>query len=447
MREVVHLQVGQCGNQIGSKFWETISAEHGMGASGEHDGVTMEGLERADVYWSEAGGSRYVPRAIVVDLEPGTIDAIKGGPMGDCFRPDNFVFGRNGAGNNWATGHYTEGAELVDQVMDVVNKEVEACDCLQGFQLCHSLGGGTGSGFGTLLLSKLKEEYPERILMSFSIYPSPVVSDTVVEPYNAMLSMHQLIESTDESFCIDNQALYSICNNTLKIKTPTYSDLNQLVCHTMAGITTCLRFPGQLNADLRKLAVNMVPFPRLHFFIPGFAPLTSFASKNFRSSSVQDIIAQMFHEKNMMVACNPHHGKYLTVACMLRGKMSMKEVDQEMQQLQCKNNSQFIEWIPDNIKTAVCNVPPRGLDISGTFIGNNTTIKEIFNRTIEQFDMMFKRQAYLHWYTGEGMDTQEFTEAKHNVLDLCTEYMTYENYVYGESDSEGEEYAEDEEYS
>ena len=59
-----------------------------------------------------------------------------------------------------------------------------------------------GSGFGTLLLSKLKEEYPERILMSFSIYPSPVVSDTVVEPYNAMLSMHQLIESTDESFCI-----------------------------------------------------------------------------------------------------------------------------------------------------------------------------------------------------------------------------------------------------
>ncbi|KAH9640350.1 hypothetical protein HF086_001702 [Spodoptera exigua] len=66
-------------------------------------------------------------------------------------------------GNNWAKGHYTEGAELVESVMDVVRKEAEPCDCLQGFQLTHSLGGGTGSGLGTLLLSKLREEYPDRI--------------------------------------------------------------------------------------------------------------------------------------------------------------------------------------------------------------------------------------------------------------------------------------------
>ena len=73
------------------------------------------------------------------------------------FRPDNFVFGQSGAGNNWAKGHYTEGAELVDSVLDVVRKEAESCDCLQGFQLTHSLGGGTGSGMGTLLISKIRE--------------------------------------------------------------------------------------------------------------------------------------------------------------------------------------------------------------------------------------------------------------------------------------------------
>lgn len=101
------------------------------------------------------------------------------------------------------------------------------------------------------------------------------VSDTVVEPYNATLSVHQLVENTDETFCIDNEALYDICFRTLKLTTPTYGDLNHLVSVTMSGVTTCLRFPGQLNADLRKLAVNMVPFPRLHFFMPGFAPLTS----------------------------------------------------------------------------------------------------------------------------------------------------------------------------
>src|SRR3954453_7884233 len=97
------------------------------------------------------------------------------------------------AGNNWAKGHYTEGAELIDSVLDVVRKESESCDCLQGFQITHSLGGGTGSGMGTLLISKIREEYPDRMMCTFSVFPSPKVSDTVVEPYNATLSVHQLV--------------------------------------------------------------------------------------------------------------------------------------------------------------------------------------------------------------------------------------------------------------
>lgn len=94
------------------------------------------------------------------------MDSIRSGPLGQMFRPDNFVFGQNGAGeiairkiksmtlagrdsnsrkcffvgNNWAKGHYTEGAELVDVVLDVVRREAECCDSLQGFQVTQSLG-------------------------------------------------------------------------------------------------------------------------------------------------------------------------------------------------------------------------------------------------------------------------------------------------------------------
>ena len=64
---------------------------------------------------------------------------------------------------------------------------------------------------GTLLISKIREEYPDRIMNTFSVVPSPKVSDTVVEPYNATLSVHQLVENTDETYCIDNEALYDIC--------------------------------------------------------------------------------------------------------------------------------------------------------------------------------------------------------------------------------------------
>ena len=111
------------------------------------------------------------------------MDAICAGPYSQTSHPDNFVFGQYGAGNNWAKGHYMEGAEMVDSVLDVVRKESESCDCLQGFQLTHSLGGGTGSGMGTLLISKIREEYPDRIMNSFSVSPSPKVSASNICQY------------------------------------------------------------------------------------------------------------------------------------------------------------------------------------------------------------------------------------------------------------------------
>ncbi|EPZ36286.1 hypothetical protein ROZALSC1DRAFT_27880 [Rozella allomycis CSF55] len=399
----------QCGNQIGAKFWEVISDEHGIDPTGTYHGDSDLQLERINVYFNEATGGKYVPRAVLVDLEPGTMDSVRAGPFGQLFRPDNFVFGQSGAGNNWAKGHYTEGAELVDSVLDVVRKEAESCDCLQGFQITHSLGGGTGAGMGTLLISKIREEYPDRMMCTFSVVPSPKVSDTVI-----LLTLMKT-------------ALYDICFRTLKLTTPTYGDLNHLVSAVMSGITTCLRFPGQLNSDLRKLAVNMVPFPRLHFFMVGFAPLTSRGSQQYRALTVPELTQQMFDAKNMMAASDPRHGRYLTVAAMFRGRMSMKEVDEQMLNVQNKNSSYFVEWIPNNVKTAVCDIPPKGLKMSVTFVGNSTAIQELFKRISDQFTAMFRRKAFLHWYTGEGMDEMEFTEAESNMNDLVSEYQQYQD--------------------
>merc|ERR1712028_31715 len=393
-----HIQGGQCGNQIGARFWEVISDEHGVDPTGTYHGDSDLQLERINVYYNEATGGRYVPRAILMDLEPGTMDSVRAGPFGQLFRPDNFVFGQTGAGNNWAKGHYTESAELIDSVLDVVRKEAEGCDCLQGFQITHSLGGGTGSGMGTPLISKIREEYPDRIMETFSVCPSPKVSDTVVEPYNATLSVHQLVENSDEVMVCDNEALYDICFRTLKLTTPTYG-------------------------DLRKMAVNLVPFPRLHFFMIGFAPLTSRGSQQYRALTVPELTQQGFDAKNMMCAADPRHGRYLTCSALFRGRMSTKEVDEQMLNVQNKNSSYFVEWIPNNIKSSVCDIPPKGLKMAAVFLGNSTAIQELWKRVSEQFTGMFRRKAFLHWYTGEGMDEMEFTEAESNMNDLVSEYQ------------------------
>ncbi|XP_044519800.1 tubulin beta-1 chain isoform X8 [Gracilinanus agilis] len=225
MREIVHIQIGQCGNQIGSKFWEVIGDEHGIDATGSYHGDSALQLERINVYFNEAYAKKYVPRAVLVDLEPGTMDSIRSSKLGTLFQPDSFVHGNSGAGNNWAKGHYTEGAELIENVMDVVRNEID-----------------------------------EQLLM-----------------------------------------------------------------------------------------------------------------------------------------------------------------------IQTRNSSYFVEWIPNNVKVAVCDIPPRGLNMAATFIGNNTAIQELFIRVSEQFSAMFKRKAFVHWYTGEGMDISEFGEAEGNIHDLVSEYQQYQD--------------------
>jgi len=406
-----------------------VIAEHNIDGSGYYTGESAEvDLDKVSVYMRSAG-ERYVPRACLIDLEPCTVVVIKASPVCTLFKPDNFVFGASGAGNNWAKGHYTEGAELIEEALDVVRKEVENCDCPQGFQICHSLGGGNGSGMGTLVLLKLRDAYPDRILTTFSVYPSPKVSDTVIEPYNAVLSSHQLLENSDETFIIDNEALYNIALNILKMDAPNYANLNYLVSCVMAGVTASLRFPGKLNGDLRKLGVNLVPFPRLHFFLIAQAPLSSQDNKAYLKINVQELTNQCFSPMNFFSNMKPDDGKYMTASLIFRGKMSTQEVDENIEKRQSANSDDFVVWIPTNMKTSVVEVHSKDAVQSCTFVANTTALKGIFQRLATQFGSMYKRKAFLHWYKGEGMDEMEFQEADKNVRDLITEYQDKQDAV------------------
>ncbi|CDW51932.1 Beta-tubulin isotype 2 [Trichuris trichiura] len=427
MREIICLQIGQCGNQVGSRFWELLCNEHSI----QHDGSLMAATElqkeMLTVYFNMLETGRLIPRSVLVDLEPGPLNSIRCGPLGKLFHPESFIAGTSGTGNNWAKGFHTDGLELLDSILDVVRKEAENCDCLQGFQVLHSLGGGTGSGLGTRIISYLREEYPDAMVASFGVTPSPKVSEAVVEPYNTILATEQLVSSSDETFCIDNEALYDICFRSLRLAKPTFADLNHLISIVMSGATTCFRFPGQVNADLRKLAVNMIPFPRLHFFLTGFAPLFAPESRRFNENlTVTELYQQLFNPSNMMVACDPRNGRYLTTAAIFRGKISLSEVEMETASVQNAWGSHFFPWIPNRMKVATCSIAPLGLKTSATFIGNSTSIQELFKRVASQFKAMFSRKAFLHKYTEEGLEESEFSEAYSCILDLISEYQCYQ---------------------
>mmetsp|Transcript_15614 Transcript_15614/g.51539 ORF Transcript_15614/g.51539 Transcript_15614/m.51539 type:complete len:540 (-) Transcript_15614:335-1954(-) len=446
MRECITIHLGQAGVQTGNACWELFCLEHGIQPDGQmpSDKTIGGGDDAFNTFFSETGSGKHVPRTVFIDLEPTVIDEVRTGTYRQLYHPEQLISGKEDAANNYARGHYTVGKEIVDLVLDRIRKLADNCTGLQGFFAFNAIGGGTGSGLGALLLERLSVDYGRKSKVSFTIYPAPQVSTAVVEPYNCVLSIHQLVENSDESLLIDNEALYDICFRTLKLTTPTFGDLNHLVAAVMSASTCCLRFPGQLNCDLRKLAVNMIPFPRLHFFMVGFAPLTSRGSQQYRSLTVPELTQQMFDAKNMMAAADPRHGRYLTCTALFRGRMSTKEVDEQMLNVQNKNSSYFVEWIPNNMKCAICDIPPKGLKMSVGFMGNSTCMQEVMKRVAEQFTAMFRRKAFLHWYTGEGMDEMEFTEAESNMNDLVSEYQQYQDASAeeeGEYDEEGgEEY-------
>lgn len=419
------MQVGHCGNKVGQKFWELVSKEHCLDSDGQYAGVCSIPRQRIDVYYDLASDETYIPRSVFVDLEPGTLHSLQRSCYGKLFNRHNFILGKSGAANNWAKGFYGEGAELLDGIMELTRKHANECDSLQGFQMVHSIGGGTGSGLGSLMLRKLQDDYGSKIINTFSIVPSPKVSEVVVEPYNAVLSLNELIESSHETVCLDNDALHNIAGKYVDAECPKYEDLNHLIAMAMSGITTCFRFPGQLNTNLRKLKVNMVLFPRLHFFFPAVAPIPPSPQKGERPVNISDMTQQLFNPDFHMVQCNSNAGTYLTSATIFRGPFATRDIEETMVRMQDAKDIKFATWIPNNIKTAICNVPPAGMTAGATFLANSTAITVMLKRIHGQYTAMLEKGAYLHWYQTEGMEEAEFEAAKNNVAGLIDAYQEY----------------------
>ncbi|KAH8828810.1 beta tubulin [Flagelloscypha sp. PMI_526] len=426
MREIISLQVGQSGNSIGCKFWESISAEHGLEHTGTYTGQNDLQLEHIDVYFNELRSRKYIPRAIVVDLEPWTRDSVLQSAIGRMFRPDDVVVGQGGGGNNWARGHYTEGAELSDPIIDIVRREAEKSERLEGFQLTHCPGGATGGGLASLLLARIREEYPSHMMTTFTVTPASK-AEINLEPYNFILTSMYLIENCDACFLIDNEALYDIIFQKFKLRSPSFSDFNSVISQVMAGITASLRFPSQAtsNSDLRRLCRNMVPLPRLHFLETSAAPLAAGSVKR-NDVTLPELSTSIFDRINSMSAFKTTKPgeQYLSLSILVRGHVPFDDVQTQIHQARLASPLHHqTDSIPGETQVSQSNVAPKGFNMAATLLGNTTAIRGTFKHFNDSFIRMLRRKAFLHAYTHEGVDEMEFTEAESNVSDLIVEYQ------------------------
>jgi len=287
------------------------------------------------------------------------------------------ITGKEDASNNYARGHYTVGKELIDQVLDKVRQVADNCSGLQGFLVFHSFGGGTGSGFGALLMERLSVDFGKKVKLEFCVYPAPQTATSVVEPYNSILTTHTTLEHSDCSFMVDNEAIYDICRKNLARERPNYENLNRLIAQGMfkqflpiswgllmniivvSSITASLRFDGSLNVDLNEFQTNLVPYPRIHFPLVAYAPVISAAKASHEANSVQEISMACFEPYNQMVKCDPRNGKYMATCLLYRGDVVPKDVNGAVATLKTKRTIQFVDWCPTGFKIGICYQPPQ----------------------------------------------------------------------------------------
>ncbi|CAD6210093.1 GSCOCG00010872001-RA-CDS [Cotesia congregata] len=458
-RECISIHIGQAGVQMGNACWELYCLEHGIHPDGQmpSDKTIDKEDDSFNTFFSESDSGKHVPRAVFIDLEPTVVG--KTGTYRQLFHPEQLITGKEDAANNYARGHYTIGKEIIDLTIDRIRRITEQCRGLQGFLIFHSFGGGTGSGFSSLLMEQLSVEYPKRSKLSFSIYPAPQVSTAVVEPYNAILYTHPTLEHCEVAFIVDNQvnmnnvkhtqlknvAIYELCRRNLSIDRPTYTNLNRLIGQIVSSITASLRFDGALNVDLTEFQTNLVPYPRIHFPLATYAPVLSGDKAGHERSTVADITTSCFEPNHQMVNCDPRKGKYMAVCMLYRGDVVPKDVNAAIAMIKRQKHVQFVEWSPTGFKVGINYQPPTvvpGGDLAKTeravcCLCNTTAIVEAWARIDHKFDLMYSKRAFVHWFVGEGMEEGEFAEAREDLAALELDYReVQEDAVNTEEDEE-----------
>lgn len=247
--------------------------EHGINANGMLEDYAQQGDDRKDVFFYQADDEHYIPRALLFDLEPGVIKTIKNSPYSNIYNPENIFTKSDGAGNSWASG-YSQAELYNEELMEMIDREADGSDSLEGFTLIHSISGGTGSGLGSNLLEKLNDRFPKKLIQTYSVFQSEGDQDVVVFPYNSILAMKRLVLNADAVVVLDNMSLNRIVCDRLNIDSPSHRDINTIVSTVMAASTSTLRYPGYMNNDLIGLLASLIPTPRCHFLMPGYTPIT-----------------------------------------------------------------------------------------------------------------------------------------------------------------------------
>ena len=289
--------------------------------------------------------------------------------------------------------------------------------------ITHSIWGGTGSGFTSLLLERLSVDYEKISILGFTHLPSPKLSSSPIEPYNAVLSVYALENHLNSTVIFDNESLIRISSRYLGNNNPSYQDVNRLIAQSISSVTCSFRFRSCSSQSIKELSTNLVPYTNVKFILPSFAPFNWTKDGEISEVSVSEMTKSVFEKDSMMISWNPRHGKYMSWSLFYKGDVSSSEVKSEISNLKKDKTLHLVDWAPTGVKYAFNSQSPAvipGSNLGKTnksvcLLSNSIAMAEVLWKIDNKFDLWYCKRAFVHHYVGEGMEEGEFVEARENL--------------------------------
>ncbi|CAL8068205.1 unnamed protein product [Calicophoron daubneyi] len=438
--EILTIHLGQAGVQISHALWELVCVEHGITADGK---MTLEAskdennnLEEGRNYvFRDVNHEKFVPRALLVDLEPSVVDEIRTGCYRDLWHPLQLITGKEDAASNFARGYYSQSRFEMNQVIDRIRILAEQCENMTCFKLLYSANGGTGSGLTSALCERLSDEYGKKYKFATTVYPSPGYSELMVEPYNALLH-----SSTNLTFCdcvllTDNEAMLNVVEDSLRLTHAGFTVPNRVIANAVTAqfLSHRYRFLGQQHMHVNELLINLIPYPRIHFPMMAFAPFFGPNCNFFEKNSPNELIHSVFDDTNQLLSVSAARRAYISCAMLFRGSITPLEAITAVTTIKADRTSRarFVDWCPTGFKIGINFAPPvqtkgpNALSLKNaslSMIAGNLSVRDVWTGIGKRFDQLYQKRAYVHWYVAEGMEEGEFSLAREVIQQLVEDY-------------------------
>jgi tubulin alpha len=423
MREILNLGVGQCGIQVYQQVWRLYCLEHNIGKDGKVSPDDPFEDIAFTTFFKENSNGRFVPRTIFADLEPGVCEQIKHTDLKNLFDPESIVYSYENASSVYARGKFTCSKAIHEHATLAVRRAVETCTSLNGIQFIHSSGGGTGTGYLEKLAVEMTDQYGKD-QMAFTVQPSERYSGGCVEYLNSTLFFGNCV--------IDGSGLQYICNfdneglyNRIPKADANFHEINSIIAYCSSGLTSGMRYAGDLNCNLRDIKTNLIPYAALRQLIMGFSPLS--ASKKYKCTA-KTITLNAFSGEEL-VSVNSKESEYIACALVYRGHVSPHNVNFTIRQLQ--RELKFVPWMPSGFKIGIVSerfnlLPDSPFEgkpsKSLTKICNHGCVVQVFERFKKKFEIIQERRAFYYHYISSGLEEGEFAEANEKLDQVIDQY-------------------------